>query len=166
MIVSWAVVAKPWLSFPTFQLTQAPGCHGSSLGSSHSGWFASLLSGSWLRLVALGVLCSHSPSKSTMSCAGLGVLACHEVLFFPLPCCTVLFLRRLRLGASWGRGESNSWRALMPLQPATTSCIPYLLGLYPPRAKLVIQRHLSSLTDNEQADIFERVQVTLSTDLL
>ncbi|KAM6341667.1 TBC1 domain family member 4 isoform 2-T2 [Podargus strigoides] len=31
-------------------------------------------------------------------------------------------------------------------------------GLYPPRAKLVIQRHLSSLTDNEQADIFERVQ--------
>ncbi|RMC06953.1 hypothetical protein DUI87_16405 [Hirundo rustica rustica] len=32
-------------------------------------------------------------------------------------------------------------------------------GLYPPRAKLVIQRHLSSLTDNEQADIFERVQV-------
>ncbi|XP_062958176.1 TBC1 domain family member 4 isoform X2 [Cynocephalus volans] len=31
-------------------------------------------------------------------------------------------------------------------------------GLYPPRAKLVIQRHLSSLTDNEQADIFERVR--------
>ncbi|XP_075865487.1 TBC1 domain family member 4 isoform X1 [Microcebus murinus] len=31
-------------------------------------------------------------------------------------------------------------------------------GLYPPRAKLVIQRHLSSLTDNEQADIFEKVQ--------
>uniref|UniRef100_A0A8C2UUP3 TBC1 domain family member 4 n=1 Tax=Chinchilla lanigera TaxID=34839 RepID=A0A8C2UUP3_CHILA len=31
-------------------------------------------------------------------------------------------------------------------------------GLYPPRAKLVIQRHLSTLTDNEQADIFERVQ--------
>uniref|UniRef100_A0A8C6FF82 TBC1 domain family member 4 n=1 Tax=Moschus moschiferus TaxID=68415 RepID=A0A8C6FF82_MOSMO len=31
-------------------------------------------------------------------------------------------------------------------------------GLYPPRAKLVIQRHLSSLADNEQADIFERVQ--------
>ncbi|XP_069736201.1 TBC1 domain family member 4 isoform X5 [Phaenicophaeus curvirostris] len=31
-------------------------------------------------------------------------------------------------------------------------------GLYPPRAKLVIQSHLSSLTDNEQADIFERVQ--------
>ncbi|XP_040847222.1 TBC1 domain family member 4 isoform X4 [Ochotona curzoniae] len=31
-------------------------------------------------------------------------------------------------------------------------------GLYPPRAKLVIQRHLSSLLDNEQADIFERVQ--------
>uniref|UniRef100_A0A674JVE1 TBC1 domain family member 4 n=1 Tax=Terrapene triunguis TaxID=2587831 RepID=A0A674JVE1_9SAUR len=31
-------------------------------------------------------------------------------------------------------------------------------GLYPPRAKLVIQRHLSSLTDNEQAYIFERVQ--------
>ncbi|XP_064912046.1 TBC1 domain family member 4 isoform X2 [Columba livia] len=31
-------------------------------------------------------------------------------------------------------------------------------GLYPPRAKLVIQRHLSTLSDNEQADIFERVQ--------
>ncbi|CAI5771710.1 TBC1 domain family member 4 isoform X2 [Podarcis lilfordi] len=31
-------------------------------------------------------------------------------------------------------------------------------GLYPPRAKLVIQKHLSSLSDNEQADIFERVQ--------
>nr|XP_033804637.1 TBC1 domain family member 4 isoform X2 [Geotrypetes seraphini] len=31
-------------------------------------------------------------------------------------------------------------------------------GLYPPRAKLVIQRQLSLLTDNEQADIFERVQ--------
>ncbi|KAJ8404623.1 hypothetical protein AAFF_G00334860 [Aldrovandia affinis] len=31
-------------------------------------------------------------------------------------------------------------------------------GLYPPRAKLSIQRHLSQLTDNEQADIFERVQ--------
>ncbi|CAH2223854.1 TBC1 domain family member 4 isoform X2 [Pelobates cultripes] len=31
-------------------------------------------------------------------------------------------------------------------------------GLYPPRAKLVIQRQLSMLSDNEQADIFERVQ--------
>ncbi|KAK1170073.1 TBC1 domain family member 4-like isoform X2 [Acipenser oxyrinchus oxyrinchus] len=31
-------------------------------------------------------------------------------------------------------------------------------GLYPPRAKLVIQRQLSLLTDNEQADIFERAQ--------
>ncbi|XP_028655442.1 TBC1 domain family member 4 isoform X2 [Erpetoichthys calabaricus] len=31
-------------------------------------------------------------------------------------------------------------------------------GLYPPRAKLVIQRHLSILNDKEQADIFERVQ--------
>ncbi|XP_061081628.1 TBC1 domain family member 4 isoform X2 [Conger conger] len=31
-------------------------------------------------------------------------------------------------------------------------------GLYPPRAKLSIQRHLSQLSDNEQADIFERVQ--------
>lgn len=162
MIVSWAVVAKPWLSFPTFQLTQAPGCH----GSSHSGWFASLLSGSWPCLVALRILCSHSSSKSTMGCAGLGVVVCHQVFFFSLPCCRVLFLRRLKLGASWGRGEDNGRRALRPLPPATTSCIPYLLGLYPPRAKLVIQRHLSSLTDNEQADIFERVQVTLSTDLL
>ncbi|CAJ0951693.1 unnamed protein product, partial [Ranitomeya imitator] len=31
-------------------------------------------------------------------------------------------------------------------------------GLYPPRAKLVIQRQLSLLSDNEQADIFEKVQ--------
>ncbi|XP_072252721.1 TBC1 domain family member 4 isoform X2 [Leuresthes tenuis] len=31
-------------------------------------------------------------------------------------------------------------------------------GLYPPRAKLTIQKYLSQLTDNEQADIFERVQ--------
>uniref|UniRef100_A0A8D0MVH6 TBC1 domain family member 4 n=1 Tax=Sus scrofa TaxID=9823 RepID=A0A8D0MVH6_PIG len=38
-------------------------------------------------------------------------------------------------------------------------------GLYPPRAKLVIQRHLSSLTDNEQADIFERVQTISSSTI-
>ncbi|KAJ7418375.1 TBC1D4 isoform 4 [Pitangus sulphuratus] len=38
-------------------------------------------------------------------------------------------------------------------------------GLYPPRAKLVIQRHLSSLTDNEQADIFERVQVISNSSI-
>ncbi|XP_072542368.1 TBC1 domain family member 4 isoform X2 [Salminus brasiliensis] len=31
-------------------------------------------------------------------------------------------------------------------------------GLYPPRAKLAIQKQLSLLSDNEQADIFERVQ--------
>ncbi|XP_059356118.1 TBC1 domain family member 4-like isoform X3 [Carassius carassius] len=31
-------------------------------------------------------------------------------------------------------------------------------GLYPPRAKLAIQRYLSQLTDNEQVNIFERVQ--------
>uniref|UniRef100_A0A8C3AE46 TBC1 domain family member 4 n=1 Tax=Cyclopterus lumpus TaxID=8103 RepID=A0A8C3AE46_CYCLU len=31
-------------------------------------------------------------------------------------------------------------------------------GLYPPRAKLAIQKYLSQLMDNEQADIFERVQ--------
>ncbi|KAK2840034.1 hypothetical protein Q5P01_013774 [Channa striata] len=31
-------------------------------------------------------------------------------------------------------------------------------GLYPPRAKLAIQKYLSQLTDNEQAGIFERVQ--------
>lgn len=31
-------------------------------------------------------------------------------------------------------------------------------GLYPPRAKLDIQKYLSQLTDNEQAEIFERVQ--------
>ncbi|XP_031144037.1 TBC1 domain family member 4 isoform X3 [Sander lucioperca] len=31
-------------------------------------------------------------------------------------------------------------------------------GLYPPRAKLAIQKYLSQLTDNEQAEIFERVQ--------
>lgn len=32
-------------------------------------------------------------------------------------------------------------------------------GLYPPRAKLAIQKYLSQLTDNEQAEIFEQVQV-------
>uniref|UniRef100_A0A4W3HVC7 TBC1 domain family member 4 n=1 Tax=Callorhinchus milii TaxID=7868 RepID=A0A4W3HVC7_CALMI len=37
-------------------------------------------------------------------------------------------------------------------------------GLYPPRAKLVIQRQLSLLSDNEQADIFERVQKMKPTD--
>ncbi|XP_010788939.1 TBC1 domain family member 4 isoform X2 [Notothenia coriiceps] len=31
-------------------------------------------------------------------------------------------------------------------------------GLYPPRAKLAIQKYLSQLTDTEQVDIFERVQ--------
>ncbi|XP_068185085.1 TBC1 domain family member 4 isoform X2 [Antennarius striatus] len=31
-------------------------------------------------------------------------------------------------------------------------------GLYPPRAKLAIQEYLCQLTDNEQSDIFERVQ--------
>ncbi|XP_033842560.1 TBC1 domain family member 4 isoform X2 [Periophthalmus magnuspinnatus] len=31
-------------------------------------------------------------------------------------------------------------------------------GLYPPRAKLAIQKYLSQLNDNEQAEIFERVQ--------
>ncbi|XP_012689477.2 TBC1 domain family member 4 isoform X2 [Clupea harengus] len=31
-------------------------------------------------------------------------------------------------------------------------------GLYPPRAKLAIQKYLSELLDNEQVDIFERVQ--------
>ncbi|CAL9690408.1 unnamed protein product [Knipowitschia caucasica] len=31
-------------------------------------------------------------------------------------------------------------------------------GLYPPRAKLAIQKYLSQLNDNEQVDIFERVQ--------
>ncbi|XP_062861487.1 TBC1 domain family member 4 isoform X2 [Trichomycterus rosablanca] len=31
-------------------------------------------------------------------------------------------------------------------------------GLYPPRAKLAIQKYLSLLTDNEQVEIFERVQ--------
>ncbi|XP_033473106.1 TBC1 domain family member 4 isoform X1 [Epinephelus lanceolatus] len=31
-------------------------------------------------------------------------------------------------------------------------------GLYPPRAKLAVQKYLSQLTDNEQAEIFERVQ--------
>ncbi|XP_077153357.1 TBC1 domain family member 4 isoform X2 [Ranitomeya variabilis] len=36
-------------------------------------------------------------------------------------------------------------------------------GLYPPRAKLVIQRQLSLLSDNEQADIFEKVQKMKAT---
>lgn len=38
-------------------------------------------------------------------------------------------------------------------------CPPLSPGLYPPRAKLAIQKYLSQLTDNEQAEIFERVQV-------
>ncbi|XP_069563078.1 TBC1 domain family member 4 isoform X4 [Brachyistius frenatus] len=33
-----------------------------------------------------------------------------------------------------------------------------LEGLYPPRAKLAIQKYLSQLTDNEQVEVFERVQ--------
>lgn len=40
------------------------------------------------------------------------------------------------------------------------------LGLYPPRAKLAIQKYLSQLTDNEQAEIFERVQVRFSLNNL
>lgn len=40
---------------------------------------------------------------------------------------------------------------------------PFLFpGLYPPRAKLAIQKYLSQLTDNEQVEIFERVQVRYS----
>ncbi|XP_055360776.1 TBC1 domain family member 4 isoform X2 [Betta splendens] len=31
-------------------------------------------------------------------------------------------------------------------------------GLYPPRAKIAIQKYLSQLADNEQAEVFERVQ--------
>nr|XP_061826709.1 TBC1 domain family member 4 isoform X3 [Nerophis lumbriciformis] len=31
-------------------------------------------------------------------------------------------------------------------------------GLYPPRAKLAIQKYVSQLADNEQADVFERLQ--------
>lgn len=38
-------------------------------------------------------------------------------------------------------------------------CPPLSPGLYPPRAKIAIQKYLSQLTDNEQAEIFERVQV-------
>lgn len=38
---------------------------------------------------------------------------------------------------------------------------PVFPGLYPPRAKIAIQKYLSRLTDNEQAEIFERVQVWL-----
>lgn len=36
---------------------------------------------------------------------------------------------------------------------------PLFPGLYPPRAKIAIQKYLSQLTDNEQVEIFERVQV-------
>lgn len=36
-------------------------------------------------------------------------------------------------------------------------------GLYPPRAKLAIQKYLSQLADNEQVDIFERVQVRVNS---
>lgn len=101
-----------------------------------------------------------------MGCAGLGVVVCHQVFFLSTAMLQGPLLEKTEVRSQLGWEEDNGRRALMPLQPATTSCIPYLLGLYPPRAKLVIQRHLSSLTDNEQADIFERVQVTLSTDLL
>lgn len=41
-------------------------------------------------------------------------------------------------------------------------CPPLSPGLYPPRAKLAIQKYLSQLTDNEQAEMFERVQVLFS----
>lgn len=49
----------------------------------------------------------------------------------------------------WGASE-REWDFLFP---------PLFPGLYPPRAKLAIQKYLSQLTDNEQAEIFERVQV-------
>lgn len=39
-------------------------------------------------------------------------------------------------------------------------------GLYPPRAKLAIQKYLSQLSDNEQVNIFERVQVGAQEKLL
>lgn len=50
---------------------------------------------------------------------------------------------------AWGASE-REWVFLFP---------PLSPGLYPPRAKLAIQKYLSQLTDNEQAEIFERVQV-------
>lgn len=40
---------------------------------------------------------------------------------------------------------------------------PLFPGLYPPRAKIAIQKYLSQLTDNEQVEIFERVQVTFDS---
>lgn len=39
-------------------------------------------------------------------------------------------------------------------------------GLYPPRAKLAIQKYLSQLSDNEQVNIFERVQVGKPGEIL
>lgn len=50
---------------------------------------------------------------------------------------------------AWGASEREYVFLFPPLSP----------GLYPPRAKLAIQKYLSQLADNEQADIFERVQV-------
>lgn len=49
----------------------------------------------------------------------------------------------------------------MAINRRIDQCSSVSLGLYPPRAKLAIQRHVSLLSDNEQADIFERVQVTI-----
>lgn len=72
-----------------------------------------------------------------------------------------LSLRRSKLG-TFGKevkyGILYTFRSLL-LTPIPCCPSSFRLGLYPPRAKLVIQRHLSSLLDNEQADIFERVQV-------
>lgn len=52
-----------------------------------------------------------------------------------------------------------SWRMVWVETDPTKFHLCCFLGLYPPRAKLAIQKYLSQLTDNEQAEIFERVQV-------
>lgn len=65
-----------------------------------------------------------------------------------------------------GRSEVQPNRLRSPGSLCSRFPSSFPSGLYPPRAKLVIQRHLSSLTDNEQADIFERVQVTLYVVLI
>lgn len=57
------------------------------------------------------------------------------------------------------RSASQSWSRMRDYSYFLL-CV---LGLYPPRAKLAIQKYLSQLTDNEQAEIFERVQVRFAS---
>lgn len=57
----------------------------------------------------------------------------------------------------WGPSEGQIEKKNLKMR--WLFCPPLSPGLYPPRAKIAIQKYLSQLTDNEQAEIFERVQV-------